>query len=272
MTAEATQPSILVRGLSKQYSRRAVLRGLDFQAYPGEFVVLLGANGAGKTTFLRLLATLTRPTQGEITLGGHRLPGAAAEARRLVGFVSHLPLLYGELSAAENLHFFGRLYGLPDLARRVEEGLRLVGLYERCDSRVSTFSRGMQQRLSIARAVLHDPLILLMDEPYTGLDLTASEVLDRVLQQVTARRRTLVMTTHDVEHAARLGTRFDVLQGGRIAASMQAAGLMPQAVREFYEESLKHDIKVVIPVGEMNATGQGNDLNVTVRGEKSDEA
>jgi len=238
MSLNLAQPSILVRSLNKQFSRRSVLHGLDFQAFPGEFIILLGANGAGKSTFLHILATLTRPTNGEIMLQGLQLPGQAAAARALLGLVSHQPLLYGELSAAENLLFFGRLYGVAGLPARVDEMLRLVGLYERRDVLVRTFSRGMQQRLAIARAVLHDPLILLLDEPYSGLDQAACNVLDQVLQQVTIRQRSVVMATHDIPHAAGMGTRFDILHGGRIAASVPAASLPPEGLSTFYQNCL----------------------------------
>lgn len=238
MTIDDSQPCIVVKGAARRFSRRSVLRNLDFQAFPGEFVALLGANGAGKTTFLRMLATLTRPSAGEISLGGRRLPAEASAARGLVGMVSHHPLLYGELTAVENLLFYARLYGLSSPQARIDELLSLTGLEAYRSARVRTFSLGMQQRLAIARAALHDPLILLLDEPYTALDQSACDALDALLKGGTARHRTVVMATHDFEHAVGLATRFDVLHGGRIAASCPAPLSAPE-LRQFYQESLR---------------------------------
>ncbi|MFN2195322.1 MAG: ABC transporter ATP-binding protein, partial [Anaerolineales bacterium] len=151
---------IMVRKLVKRFGPKVVLRGLNFDVKQGEFVALLGPNGAGKTTFLRILASLSRPTLGEVQVAGHYLPGDAAAVRRRLGVVSHLPLLYGDLTAEENLQFFGRMYGLQQLEPRITEVLELVGLEKRRRDLVRTFSRGMQQRLAIGRAVLHDPDVI----------------------------------------------------------------------------------------------------------------
>ncbi|RME07606.1 MAG: ABC transporter ATP-binding protein, partial [Anaerolineae bacterium] len=156
---------IRVRKLVKRFGPKTVLRGLDFDVSAGEFVALLGPNGAGKTTFLRILASLSRPVFGEVWVAGHRLPEQAAAVRRRLGVVSHQPLLYGDLTAAENLRFYGRMYAIPNLEQRVHEVLEMVGLAPRRNDLVRTFSRGMQQRLAIGRAVLHDPDVMLFDEP-----------------------------------------------------------------------------------------------------------
>ncbi|NMC80183.1 MAG: ABC transporter ATP-binding protein, partial [Chloroflexi bacterium] len=153
---------IVVRNLVKQFGPKIVLCKLDFTVEAGEFVALLGPNGAGKTTFLRILASLSRPTLGQVQIAGRQLPHEAAAVRRRLGVVSHQPLLYGELSAEENLRFYGRLYGVERLEARVDEMLELVGLCPRRREAVRTFSRGMQQRLAIGRAVLHDPDVLLL--------------------------------------------------------------------------------------------------------------
>ncbi len=195
-------PMIEVRKLVKRFGLKTVLRSVDFQVQPGEFVALLGPNGAGKTTFLRILASLSRPALGEVHVAGYRLPEQAAAVRRRLGVVSHLPLLYGDLTAEENLQFFGRMYGVAGLEDRISEVLELVGLLARRRDLVRTFSRGMQQRLAIGRAVLHDPDVMLFDEPHTGLDQEASAMLDRVLREVAARGRTVVMTSHDWRAAA----------------------------------------------------------------------
>jgi heme exporter protein A len=212
---------IEVKGLVETFGPKPVLRGLDFHVSPGEFVALLGPNGAGKTTFLRILATLARPRLGLVKLAGFRLPGQAAAVRRRLGVVSHQPLLYGDLTAEENLHFFGRMYGLTDRPARVRQVLELVGLYPRRRDLVRQFSRGMQQRLAIGRSVLHEPQILLFDEPHTGLDQEASAMLDEVLREIASGGRTVVMTTHDLVRAAALADRFDILSRGVIAASMR---------------------------------------------------
>jgi len=211
---------IEVRSLVKTFGLKPVLRGLNLHLDAGEFVALLGPNGAGKTTLLRILASLARPSLGEVRLAGHRLPGEAAAVRRILGVVSHQPLLYGDLTAEENLRFYARLYSLPEAKRRIDEILEMVGLDRRRRDRVREYSRGMQQRLAIGRAVLHDPLILLFDEPHTGLDQEASAMLDGVLRQVAGRGRTVLMTSHDLLRAADLASRIDVLSGGVIARSL----------------------------------------------------
>ncbi len=230
---------IEVHRLYKRFGPKAVLRDLEFQVAQGEFVALLGPNGAGKTTFLRILASLSRPTLGEVRIAGHQLPHQAAEVRQRLGVVSHLPLLYGDLSAEENLRFYARLYSIPRMQARIEEVLDQVGLLHRRRDLVRTFSRGMQQRLAIGRAVLHDPEVLLLDEPHTGLDQDACEMLDGALRQVAARGRTVVMTSHDLARAQDLASRFDVLTRGRIQASAQRSDLVQDGVLAFYRQTLE---------------------------------
>ncbi|HLA98874.1 MAG TPA: heme ABC exporter ATP-binding protein CcmA [Anaerolineales bacterium] len=226
-----------VRKLVKRFGLKTVLRGLDFQVQPGEFVALLGPNGAGKTTFLRILASLSRPSLGEVRIAGYRLPAQAAAVRRRLGVVSHLPLLYGDLTAEENLRFYARMYGVPERTERVAEVLELVGLAYRGRDLVRTYSRGMQQRLAIGRAVLHDPEVVLFDEPHTGLDQDACNMLDGVLREVAARGRTVVMTSHDLARAADLASRFDVLSRGVIAASLPRAEIDTRDLLAFYRQA-----------------------------------
>jgi len=229
---------ITVKKLVKRFGLKTILRGLDFEVQPGEFVALLGPNGAGKTTFLRILASLSRPSLGEVRVAGFRLPHDAAQVRARLGVVSHLPLLYGDLSADENLRFYGRMYNLANLEERVTEVLDMVGLEHRRKDLVRTFSRGMQQRLAIGRAVLHDPDVMLFDEPYTGLDQEASSMLDGVLKTVAAQGRTVVMTSHDLARAEELATRFDVLSRGVIAASTTHKQLKKSNLLAFYKQAL----------------------------------
>jgi len=229
---------IEVKKLVKRFGLKAVLRGVDFRVERGEFVALLGPNGAGKTTFLRILSTLARPSLGEVKVAGYRLPHEAAQVRARLGVVSHMPLLYGDLTAEENLEFYARMYGIPNYQLRITEVLNLVGLASRRRDLVRTFSRGMAQRLAIGRAVLHDPEVMLFDEPYTGLDQDASSMLDEVLQSVAAQGRTVVMTSHDLARAEELATRFDILSRGVIAASATRESLGTSNLLTFYKQAL----------------------------------
>jgi heme ABC exporter ATP-binding subunit CcmA len=227
-------PMIDVRGLVKAFGLKAVLRGFDFHVEPGEFVALLGPNGAGKTTFIRILASLSRPTAGHVSIEGLKLPEEAGRVRRRLGVVAHQPLLYGDLSAEENLRFFGRMYGVEKIPDRLNEVLETVGLTAARRELVRNFSRGMQQRLSIGRAILHNPSLLLFDEPFTGLDQDASAMLDGLLSEVASHGRTVVMTSHDLERSARLASRVDILSRGKLAASLSGAHLGPKQLVEAY--------------------------------------
>jgi len=229
---------ITVKKLVKRFGPKVVLRGLDFEVESGEFVALLGPNGAGKTTFLRILASLSRPVMGTVNIAGYQLPNQAAAVRRRLGVVSHLPLLYGDLTAEENLRFYGRMYGISEMETRITEVLEMIGLAPRRRDLVRTFSRGMQQRLAIGRAVLHDPEVMLFDEPHTGLDQDACEMLDTVLREVAARGRTVVMTSHDLARTADLASRFDVLSKGKIVASAQRDEMEPDQILTFYRQAL----------------------------------
>ena len=230
---------IEVKKLVKRFGLKTILRGLDFQVEPGEFVALLGPNGAGKTTFLRILASLSRPSMGSVKVAGYSLPNDSANVRARLGVVSHMPLLYPDLTAEENLHFYAQMYGLANYQSRITEVLEMIGLAVRRKDLVRTFSRGMQQRLAIGRAVLHDPEVMLFDEPYTGLDQDASEMLDEVLRSVAAKGRTVVMTSHDLARAEDLATRFDILSRGVIAASAKREDFKDSNLLDFYKKSLE---------------------------------
>ena len=229
---------IRVKKLVKRFGLKTILRGLDFEAEQGEFIGLLGPNGAGKTTFLRILSSLARPTMGAVNIAGFELPGQAAAVRQRLGVLSHQPVLYGDLTAEENLLFFGRLYGVVELDERITAVLDMVGLAPRRRDLLRTFSRGMQQRLAIGRAIIHDPDILLLDEPYTGLDQDASVMLDDVLRQVTSQGRTVVMTSHDLSRVAELAKRFDVLSRGKIIASATRAEIPQDGLLAFYRQAV----------------------------------
>ena len=227
---------ITVKKLVKRFGPITVLRELDFNVNSGEFVALLGPNGAGKTTLLRILSSLMRPTSGIVQVASCSLPSQGASLRAKLGVVSHQPLLYGDLTAAENLQFFSKLYSIGP--ERIPEILDLVGLLPRRDDLVRTFSRGMQQRLAIGRAILHNPTILLLDEPHTGLDQAAGEILDRILQEVALEGRTVVMTSHDLVRSAELASRLVLLSKGEISNSVSTAGLDPADLVDFYKGGL----------------------------------
>lgn len=218
---------IVVQSLIKTYGLLPVLRKLDLSVQRGEFVALLGPNGSGKSTLLRLLSGLSRPNGGQITVGGWSLPNEAAAVRAQIGMVSHKSLLYESLTAYENLAFFGRLYniGKVELDKRISDLLEEVGLAKRRNDVVRTFSRGMQQRLSIARALLPEPHVLLFDEPYTGLDQDAAGTLDELLNTARREEHTIVMATHQLERAGRLADRVVILSRGKVAYDRSTTSL-----------------------------------------------
>lgn len=201
--------------MEKWYGPLPAVRGVDFTLAAGEFLALFGPNGAGKTTLLKILAGLVRPTRGEVLVAGEAVTGGDGEWRRGIGVLSHQTYLYAGLSAAENLEFYGRLYGLDRLRERVGEALEGVGLWERRGDRVRGFSRGMQQRLALARTLLHDPRVVLLDEPYTGLDPHAAAMLNGVLERLRDGARTVVLVTHNLSQGLELASRVAIQVGGR---------------------------------------------------------
>ena len=208
---------IEIKGLIKAFGSRLVLRGITLHVDAGEFVTLVGPNGAGKTTLIRILATLSRPSAGRVLLGGCDLNEDPMVVRRMIGLVSHRTLLYDDLSGEQNLLFYAQLYDVARPKTRAEELLRQVGLWGRQHDPVSTYSRGMQQRLAIARALLHNPPVLLLDEPDAGLDRQAAATLGALLRQTDLGQRTVLMTTHNLEYAAAWGERVAILVNGQIA-------------------------------------------------------
>ena len=169
--------AISATGVRKDFGDRRVLHNLDLQVGWGEIAALFGANGAGKTTLLRILAGLTRPDAGQLHIGNRRVHRGGSAARRLIGFVGHESLLYDDLTCRENLAFYGQLYGIANIDLRIQHVLEQVGLADRRNRKVRTLSHGMQKRLSVARAILHEPTVLLMDEPESGLDSVSTENL-----------------------------------------------------------------------------------------------
>lgn len=229
------EPAALeTRGLEKRFGRVVALSGVDLRLAEGDFLTLFGPNGAGKTTLIRILATLMRPTAGRVLIGGLDVAECTAQVRKLIGVVSHQTFLYRDLTAEENLLLYARLYDVPDPKAEVRKALERVALGHRAGDPVRTLSRGMQQRVSIARAVLHDPAILLLDEPYNGLDQHAAANLTGILQEMALRGRTVLMTTHDLEQGLALSKRVAILSAGRLAYEERAAGLTAASFRALY--------------------------------------
>ena len=233
---ERQSPAIEARKLTKAFGHQAALRGVDLAVDEGEFLTLFGPNGAGKTTLIRIISSLTRPTAGTVRVRGEELGKAGTSLRRHIGLISHNPLLYGDLTPDENLRFFARMYDLPDAAARIDSVLDQVGLSARRRDPVRTFSRGMVQRLAIARAILHDPAIMLLDEPYTGLDLQAADMLRAVLEELAASNRTVILTTHNLEQGLEMCDRAAILNRGRMAWEGERANLDLESMKEIYRD------------------------------------
>ncbi|MBI1723258.1 MAG: heme ABC exporter ATP-binding protein CcmA [Gemmatimonadetes bacterium] len=208
-------PALAVRGLTRSFGAVRALRGVDFSLDSGEVLAVFGPNGAGKTTLLRIVAGLLRPEQGEVIVGAEPLARGDARHRRLIGMISHHSLLYDGLTARENLEFYGRLYGVGGTRAAALRALAAVGLEERATSLVATMSRGMIQRLAIARALLHEPEIVLLDEPFTGLDQQAAATLRGLLGRLRDDRRTVVLVTHNLDEGLELATHVAILVAGR---------------------------------------------------------
>ena len=223
--------AITAAALRKDYADRAVLRGVDLSIGWGEVVALFGANGVGKTTLLRILAGLARPDAGSVHIAGRRLDHRGESARRLVGFVGHQTMLYNDLTCRENLQFYARLYGLNSPQHRIGTTLDRVGLLNRADRRVRTLSHGMQKRLSVARAILHEPAILLMDEPESGLDAASVATLGALLQDWVESGKTVLLTTHNERIGLDWSNRVVALAAGRVAFDSPTNATTAAAIR-----------------------------------------
>jgi heme ABC exporter ATP-binding subunit CcmA len=210
------QKMIVTRALSKIFGLRPVLRGVDLQISAGEWVALFGANGAGKSTLLRLLAGLARPTTGQVLINGLDLAKKGQQVRPLLAYLGHRPLLYPQLTALENLRFFADLYRVPNAEPQCQALLERVNLARFANEATAGFSRGMQQRLALARILIHQPRLLLLDEPWTGLDVQGSELLDAILCERHQAGCTILFTTHDLAHGRALAQRSMVLRGGKL--------------------------------------------------------
>ncbi len=225
-----TDHAVVLRGAGRRYGERAALREVSLELEAGRTLVIFGPNGAGKTTLLRMLATLLRPHAGEVHVLGHQLPDDGWAVRGRIGFLGHDALLYRELSGRENLRFHARLHKVS--AARVEEVLEAVGMSARADDPVAELSKGMVQRLAIARAVLHEPELLLLDEPLANLDPAAAAQMKPLIGRESGRSR--VVTSHDPTGGLQDADLALGLKGGRMAMLAPAADVTPAQIAELY--------------------------------------
>jgi len=227
---------IHTQGLTKSFGARWALRGIDIKVEQGELIAVLGPNGAGKTTLIRILATLTKPSSGSALVANFDISKKPQDVRRRLGVLSHKTYLYETLTARENLHFFGKMYNVPHLDSKVDELLERVGLTWRADDLVRNFSRGMQQRLALARSILHQPSVLLLDEPYSGLDQNAGEILSRQIELLLKENRTVLLTTHDFDRALERDCRIAILDRGKLVMETTSADLTREKLQETFRQ------------------------------------
>ena len=216
-TSVSPGTAIRVMGLRKDFGFIQAVCGIDFELSKGEFLTIFGPNGAGKTTLIKILSTLTKPTSGTAHVAGYDILTGDPRLRNEIGVISHVSFLYEDLTPLENMLFFAKMHHLEDQRDRAIKVIEEVGLKARMHDRVRTFSRGMLQRLSIARAVIHNPSVLFLDEPYTGLDQHAFNLLKEQLYSLYIEKRTILMTTHDISRGLEMCDKAAILVKGRIA-------------------------------------------------------
>lgn len=229
---------IKVSGLRKSYGSVDALNGIDLNVRMGEFLTLFGPNGAGKTTLLKVLSTIISPTSGKVIIDGLDLKEAHHDIRKKIGVISHKTFLYGDLTALENLLFYARMYDIGSPAERALELIKEVGLEGRGNHQVRTFSRGMEQRLSIARALIHDPNIIYLDEPYSGLDQHAALMLRSLLKKLHTQDRTIIMTTHNITHGLEISDRIVIQLGGKIVLDDRTENHTVESFERVYFEKV----------------------------------
>ncbi len=241
VASRSAPPVLAAEGLTREFGPVVAVDGIDLELTDGDFLTIFGPNGAGKTSLLSLLGGRLKPTSGTVRVGGQRLDFRETSWRSRIGVLSHQGFLYAHLTVAENLRFFGNLFGLDDLDRRIPERLEQVGLANRADFLSRQLSHGMRQRLALARALLHDPDLVLLDEPYTGLDPYAASVLRDVLSSLKDGRRTVVMVTHTLAQGLELSNRLAIQVAGRFAWEGARDEVDPAEFEHFYHQVVESD-------------------------------
>ncbi|MDA8235248.1 MAG: heme ABC exporter ATP-binding protein CcmA [Clostridia bacterium] len=225
---------LTAQNITKTIGTKTILHNIDLHIKEGEFITVFGPNGAGKSTLLKILSLLMKPSTGTLTINGSSANQESSKTRSQIGVISHQSFLYDNLTAYENLEFYGRMYQVDNLRDRIYDVLKEVGLEYSLNDPVRNFSRGMLQRLAIARATLHQPAILFLDEPYTGLDQQAIDILNSVLRNLNIKDRTVFMITHNFEQGLDLSDRVLIIKKGRLAYEGAAPGLTPGQMKEIY--------------------------------------
>lgn len=230
---------ISIKNLQKRFGRKRVLDNLDLEVKKGEFLVMFGPNGAGKTTLIKILSTLSRPSSGKVIINDHDIKEESLEVRSSIGVLSHNPLLYDDLTLKENLLFFSSMYRLNKDENAIKALIDDVGLFHRQNDKVGEFSRGMKQRAAVARVVLHDPPVLLLDEPYTGLDFKAWGMLTDMLKKFHEKGKTVLLITHNVELGYKLGERLTILVNGKIALDCMGTDMDLKTFKGKYQDLME---------------------------------
>lgn len=228
---------VKVKGIGKSFGNIRALEGIDLKVKKGEFLIIIGPNGAGKTTLIKIFSTLMKPTSGEGRIVGFDLRKEEEDLRRNIGMLSHHTFLYQNLTAYENLKFYGRLYEVKNIEKEIRRVIEEVGLETRLHDTVRTFSRGMKQRLSIARSIIHDPSLLLLDEPYTGLDQWSQKRFKNILKRFHSQGKTIIMTTHNLPSSLELGDRVIILSSGKISHEQEMTRMDLEELEKLYPQS-----------------------------------
>lgn len=233
-----SEPLIKFSKVNKKYGHIHALKDVSVSFDKGEFISIFGPNGAGKSTFLKLLCTMTGPTSGDIFYEGTQLKKLKDSYRSRFGVISHQPFLYADLTAMENLRFYAKLYGTRNIDERIKELLNKVELYKRRNDKVRGYSRGMLQRLSITRALLHSPDIIVLDEPYTGLDTHASDILTKILTELFDSNHTIIMVTHNIKQGYDASSRLAIIRRGQLVFNEKKTNISLTDFENTYTEAV----------------------------------